>query len=272
MKRTTLAVLMMLLTVACLSSMMQRRAKAATVVFTAALLPSNEVPPVGNIEASGFGNAVVTFDDVANTFRFDVTLSGLPNSTLLILSHIHEGAAGVNGPVRVDSGLTPAAPIPVANGGAAFTRTGTLSAAQLAAIKANPAGFYFNVHSAVNPGGVVRGQLTPQQTTALTAPTLSEWGAVLMFLLIAAVATFFIVGRGTALATAGGSQSIGVGSTHKAIDVKLLARVTLYVEVAVGLGLLAFASSVKPVDIGGALLSGLIVAFVIHMMILAKRR
>lgn len=272
MKRTTLAVLMMLLTVASLSSMMMRRAKAATVVFTASLLPSNEVPPVGGPEGAGFGNAVITFDDVANTFKFDVTLSGFPGSTVVILSHIHEAAAGVNGPVRVDSGITPAAPIPLTAGAGAFTRTGTLSAAQLSAIKANPAGFYFNVHSAVNPGGVVRGQLVPQQTAALTAPTLSEWGAILMFLLIAAVATYFIVGRGTTLATAGGEQSIAISSPHKAFDARLLARVTLYVEVAVGLGLVAFASSVKAVDVGGALLSGLVLAFIIHMMILAKRR
>ena len=29
-------------------------------------------------------------------------------------------------------------------------------------IVANPAGFYFNVHTAINPGGAVRGQLVKQ--------------------------------------------------------------------------------------------------------------
>jgi hypothetical protein len=31
---------------------------------------------------------------------------------------------------------------------------------QAAGIIANPAGFYFNVHTALNPGGAVRGQLS----------------------------------------------------------------------------------------------------------------
>jgi hypothetical protein len=34
-----------------------------------------------------------------------------------------------------------------------------MDAATINSIVANPAGFYFNVHTTLNPGGVVRGQL-----------------------------------------------------------------------------------------------------------------
>jgi hypothetical protein len=37
-----------------------------------------------------------------------------------------------------------------------------MSAANAQAIVANPAGFYFNVHTPVNPGGAARGQLARQ--------------------------------------------------------------------------------------------------------------
>ena len=38
----------------------------------------------------------------------------------------------------------------------------SMDAATINSIVANPAGFYFNVHSTLNPGGVVRGQLRAQ--------------------------------------------------------------------------------------------------------------
>jgi hypothetical protein len=42
-----------------------------------------------------------------------VSLTGFPpaGTSAIILSHIHEGGAGVNGPIRVDSGISPAAPV-----------------------------------------------------------------------------------------------------------------------------------------------------------------
>jgi hypothetical protein len=38
----------------------------------------------------------------------------------------------------------------------------TLTVDQANAIMANPAGFYLNIHTAGNPNGVARGQLTPR--------------------------------------------------------------------------------------------------------------
>jgi hypothetical protein len=161
-------------------------------------------------------------------------------------------------------------------GGASFTRTGLTGTtpAIIPAIIANPSGFYFNVHTALSPQGVARGQVTPQQTTGLTVPTLSEWGAIVMFLLLGAAATFFVLGgRRPVLAMAEGQATDQVFAPERsAINWKLFARMALYVEVIVGLGLVALRSSVTGLDVGGALLSGLIVAFTIHLMVVAKRR
>lgn len=140
--------------------------------FTAELRASNEVPPIAGAEAGGTGNATVTFDvtrDASNnvtaaTATFVVNISGLPPGTPINIAHIHEAPAGVNGSVRVSTTLT-AGELNLATGSGSFTRTGiAVNPVDLAnQIIANPAGFYFNAHSSLNPGGVVRGQLVRVQ-------------------------------------------------------------------------------------------------------------
>jgi len=50
--------------------------------------------------------------------------------------------------------------VTVTNGVASFTKAGITVLPELAQrILNNPAGFYFNVHSNLNPGGFARGQL-----------------------------------------------------------------------------------------------------------------
>src|SRR4030095_174655 len=124
--------------------------------------------------------------------------------------------------------------------------------------------FYFNVHSNLNPGGVVRGQLVRQAAAAGgAAPTLSEWGAILMGLLVIAICLSFLLGRSkTSMALPGGSPSATFQGPMK-LDLRLLAKVTLYVEAAIGLALIFV--SANAVDIAGALTSGLVVAFIIHL-------
>jgi hypothetical protein len=135
--------------------------------FTANLLPSNEVPPVPNAENVGSGSAVIhlnlTRDSAgaitAATADFEVELSGFPSTTAITAAHIHPGAAGSNGPVRVNTGIA-AGQVTLTNGAGSFVRNGiNVNAADAQAIVNNPAGFYFNVHSSANPGGVARGQL-----------------------------------------------------------------------------------------------------------------
>ncbi|HXG94751.1 MAG TPA: CHRD domain-containing protein [Blastocatellia bacterium] len=277
MRRTFASVLLVGLTFASAAWLMMPTAKAETIIFTAQLLASNEVPPVAVApsEAGANGFATVTLDVTrdsggnitAATARFDVSISGMAANSSIILAHIHEGGATVNGPVRVDSGITPAAPIAAPLGAATFTRSNLTVAPALAqSIINNPGGFYFNVHTALSPNGVARGQLSRQQQTTpgITAPTLSEWGAILMTLLIIAACTFFLLGRARAvMATANADSSAPLDASLKAVDWKLLARVAFYIEAAIAIALFAIAPGV--VDAIGALVAGLIVAFIAHL-------
>jgi CHRD domain len=270
MRRSIASVALMALTFVAVVSMMMRSARADIIIFTAQLLASNEVPPVSNADAGAFGQVLVTLDTSTNTFRFDWSVNNVASPNI-ILSHIHEGAAGVNGPVRIDSQISPASPIPVVNGGAVFSRGNLPGAADVVQrLLANPAGFYFNIHSTLNPGGVVRGQLVRQAASA-EVPTLSEWGAILMGLLIIAACVFFLAGRSrTSMALAADAPTPVAHGPMKAIDWRLLAKVTLYVEAGVVLALLVW--SATPVDVAGAVTSGLVVGFIIHLLIGSMKR
>jgi hypothetical protein len=104
-----------------------------------------------------------------------------------------------------------------------------------------------------------------------TVPTLSEWGAILMALLIVAACTFFLVGHSTAATSlAAGVPTLEFKGTEKALDWKLLARTAMYVEAGIALALIAL--SANAVDILGALTSGLVVAFILHLWIGGARR
>jgi CHRD domain len=144
------------------------------VIFTAQMNTANEVPPLSNpAEAGGTATGVITMDltrdssgtITAATVNFRASLANLPGGTVLRAAHIHTGAAGVSGGVLIDSGLTPATAITLASGSGNLdlTRTATATeASQIQAIIDNPANFYYNIHSNLNPGGVVRGQLVRQ--------------------------------------------------------------------------------------------------------------
>jgi hypothetical protein len=138
-------------------------------VFTANLSAAQETGAVGGGEQNGTGTATVTLTpsrDAAGaitggTFQFQFNVSALTSATVITLAHIHRGAAGVAGPVVVDSQLSAATGIATPLGTASFDRSNLTATASTipAEIVANPAGFYFNVHSSANPAGVVRGQL-----------------------------------------------------------------------------------------------------------------
>lgn len=140
--------------------------------FTATLLPANEVPPVANAEASGQGTATVVFDvtkDSAGnitggTASFTVQLAGFPNGTPINIAHIHQAASGVNGGIVFSTSLA-AGEVNLTNGVGTFTKVGIAppDPALFQSIINNPSGFYFNVHSTLNPGGVARGQLVKVQ-------------------------------------------------------------------------------------------------------------
>ena len=138
-------------------------------VFVAQLLPANENPAITNAEAGGRGAAqiemIVTRDSAGAvtggfaTMTFQ--LAGFTGDTRVTGAHIHRGAAGINGPVIVNTGLSGVNAFSLNGGTGQFTAQGVaVDAATMQSILENPAGWYFNVHSPLNPGGFARGQLT----------------------------------------------------------------------------------------------------------------
>jgi hypothetical protein len=78
----------------------------------------------------------------------------------LTAAHIHPGVPGVIGPVLVPAGIA-SGEVKFTDGTGGFTKaTQTITTDQVNQILANPPAFYFNIHTALNPGGVARGQLT----------------------------------------------------------------------------------------------------------------
>ena len=141
-------------------------------VFSAILRPANEVPPIANTEANGTGAVQVTLHVTrstagaisAATADFYFQMAGFPGPTSVVGAHIHPGVSGVNGPVVVNTGLSATAPLVATTGTNEFRATGIEVAPALAQqIIDNPAGFYFNIHSPLNPGGFARGQLARVQ-------------------------------------------------------------------------------------------------------------
>ena len=123
---------------------------------------SQEVPPVAT-PGSGTGN--LTVDLATGLISGSVTFSGLTSGATA--GHIHNGLAGVNGPVII--------PLEGGIGGTAGTMTlapTALTPVQLTALRNNQ--LYINIHTLVNPGGEIRGQIVlPAGTTS--ARTLTDF-------------------------------------------------------------------------------------------------
>jgi hypothetical protein len=155
--------------------------------FTATLTGAEEVPPV---TTAASGTAVLgVFQDSILTYRVDVAT--IDSTTL---SHIHEGAAGVAGPVILTVFTGPSGSSPCRNSLGDLINTasprcrvgfsGPLGQAQLrpAQLTGLPAAYgatprarfdslvvlmrtgnvYVDVHNQANPSGHVRGQIHPR--------------------------------------------------------------------------------------------------------------
>lgn len=108
------------------------------------LTGDEEVPSV-RTSASGTGTVTVTDD---RSVSVKVTTQGVAG----VAAHIHEGAAGANGPVIVPLTKT-------ADNEWSSAPGAKLTESQYAAYKAGRT--YLNVHSAANKGGEIRGQIRP---------------------------------------------------------------------------------------------------------------
>jgi ABC-type glycerol-3-phosphate transport system substrate-binding protein len=173
MKRLSIAVLGLLLATGCSSnstSPSTTTSGSVTTRFTATLLPANETPPITNGESVGSGTVTIDFTqtrDASGTItaavtNFAVDMKGFPPTAVVNIAHIHTGAAGVAGPILVNTTTNPGEVV-LTNGAGNFTRVGiSMPVATAQSIIDNPSGFYFNVHTTLNPGGVMRGQLVKQ--------------------------------------------------------------------------------------------------------------
>jgi hypothetical protein len=135
--------------------------------FTVPLSPANEVPAIANAEAGATGTATIviriTRDSsgtaIAATADFQINASAFPAASTITMAHIHPGAAGSTGPILVNTGLA-SGELALGNGAGGISKNGiNVPPDQAVAIVSNSAGYYFNVHSAMNPAGVLRGQL-----------------------------------------------------------------------------------------------------------------
>jgi CHRD domain len=130
--------------------------------FTAQLSGANETP--GIVTGAG-GVATITLDTATQTVTYRVDVYNMPSGTQA--SHFHTSGPGVAGPIVVNFTV----PQNISND---FAIQGTATAADLIPrqaqginswedfIQALTLGqIYVNVHSAVNPGGEIRGQVVP---------------------------------------------------------------------------------------------------------------
>jgi hypothetical protein len=111
------------------------------VLYTAALSGANEVPAVTTAAA---GSAALVLNAAGTTVSYTGVLNGLTPTA----AHIHEAAVGATGPVAFPLVFTP-----TSLGGTITVTPGYVSLA-------NAGGYYVNVHTAANPGGELRGQIT----------------------------------------------------------------------------------------------------------------
>ncbi|MER6353239.1 CHRD domain-containing protein [Streptomyces sp. NPDC001634] len=122
--------------------------------LVAGLRGANEVPVAGGPAVGDKDGAALEFVRVkGDTVSVAVTWRGTGRPTML---HIHQGAKGVNGGVKIDFSKL------LAKGSKGHTVSGSVKvtdAALLSQLKTDPGAFYANLHTAEFPGGAVRGQL-----------------------------------------------------------------------------------------------------------------
>jgi hypothetical protein len=119
-------------------------AKAEMVNFKATMTGAQEVPAK---TTDGKGDVLATLDTAKKTLSYAVVYTGLSGPATA--GHIHgPAAAGANAGVA----------IPFTSAVSPIVGTATLTDAQVADLMAGK--MYANVHTAANPGGEIRGQLT----------------------------------------------------------------------------------------------------------------
>jgi hypothetical protein len=104
----------------------------------------NEVPPA--VDTAATGSAEFRLQPNQGRICFRIATDGLSGD--VVADHIHAGSAGENGGVVVDLG------------GALKGCVDGIDSDLIMAIGRSPASYYLNLHTAINPGGEIRGQLS----------------------------------------------------------------------------------------------------------------
>jgi hypothetical protein len=118
---------------------------AATVNYTASLKGATEVPPT---DSKGTGTVTAAYDTASKKLTYSVTYSGLTGPATA--AHFHgPAAAGANAP--------PVVPVPATALADPIKGDATLTDAQADDLAAGK--WYFNIHTAANKGGEIRGQV-----------------------------------------------------------------------------------------------------------------
>jgi CHRD domain len=120
-------------------------ALAETMNLKADLKGATEVPPVNT---SGAGTVTATFDTASKKLSWQGTVSGLTGDAT---------AAHFHGPAEPGKNAGVLVPAPGVKSGA-FEGSATITDDQAKALMAGQT--YFNIHTAANPQGEVRGQVT----------------------------------------------------------------------------------------------------------------
>jgi len=103
---------------------------------------------VGAADTDGYGTFSGGFNGRILCYGLTVFKIDTP-----IAAHIHQAPVGQDGPIRVPLN------VPTAGGSGSSKGCTTLTATLASSIKANPRGFYVNVHTGPFPNGAIRGQL-----------------------------------------------------------------------------------------------------------------
>ncbi|MFE9685183.1 CHRD domain-containing protein [Streptomyces sp. NPDC006285] len=134
-----------------------------SVLDGSAEVPVEGGPAVGDKDGRALALMRIQGDQVSYAFTF--TGTGTPT-----LGHLHKGAKGVNGEVKIPFFTEKL------EDGTKFAH-GTVTVADqdlLEGIKANPRNWYFNLHTAEFPGGAVRGQAYEPAPGIHVPDTLTE--------------------------------------------------------------------------------------------------
>ena len=142
--------------------------------FQVSMLSSNETPPITGV--AGDGVAKVSVYTARNSdasvaggaVLFDVNYRGFAAATTFTGLHIHDGAAGVAGLVTINTGLSGTNSVTTTTGSGNIYRLVTVASGAplntLSTITQNPENTYINLHTTVNPNGIVRNQLAAAST------------------------------------------------------------------------------------------------------------